>query len=61
VVQGVDVVLDLVGGDTQERWWAVLKLGGTLISTIQPLSEETAAAHGVRQQFSLRRRRLAKC
>ena len=51
VVRAVDVVLDTVGGDTQQRSWAVLKPGGILISTIQPPSEETAVAHGVRQQF----------
>jgi NADPH:quinone reductase-like Zn-dependent oxidoreductase len=50
-VRDVDVVLDLVGGDTQQRSWAVLKPGGILISTVQPPAEETAAAHGVRQQF----------
>jgi NADPH:quinone reductase-like Zn-dependent oxidoreductase len=51
VVSDVDVVLDTVGGDTQERSWSVLKPGGILISTVQPPSEETAAAHGVRQAF----------
>jgi NADPH:quinone reductase-like Zn-dependent oxidoreductase len=51
VVSDVDVVLDTVGGDTQERSWSVLKPGGILISTIQPPSEETAAAYGVRQGF----------
>jgi NADPH:quinone reductase-like Zn-dependent oxidoreductase len=51
VVHDVDVVLDLVGGDTQARSWAVLKAGGILVATVQPPSEETAAAHGVRQQF----------
>jgi NADPH:quinone reductase-like Zn-dependent oxidoreductase len=51
VVRDVDVVLDLIGGDTQQRSWAVLKPGGMLISTIQQPSEETAAAHGVRQHF----------
>jgi NADPH:quinone reductase-like Zn-dependent oxidoreductase len=49
VVHDVDVVLDLIGGDTQERSWSVLKPGGILISTVQPPSEEKAAAHGVRQ------------
>jgi NADPH:quinone reductase-like Zn-dependent oxidoreductase len=29
-----DVVLDLVGGDTQARSWSVLKPGGTLASTV---------------------------
>lgn len=51
VVKDVDVVLDLIGGDTQERSWKVLKSGGILISTIQPPSEETASAHGVRAAF----------
>jgi NADPH:quinone reductase-like Zn-dependent oxidoreductase len=49
VVEDVDVVLDTAGGDTQERSWGVLKPGGMLVSTIQQPSEETAAAHGVRQ------------
>ncbi len=44
----VDVVLDTVGGDTQERSWKVLKPGGILISTIQAPSPEMAAAHGAR-------------
>ncbi|MDR6496495.1 NADPH:quinone reductase-like Zn-dependent oxidoreductase [Paraburkholderia terricola] len=29
-----DVVLDLVGGDTQARSWSVLKPGGILVSTV---------------------------
>jgi NADPH:quinone reductase-like Zn-dependent oxidoreductase len=51
VVRDVDVVLDTVGGDTQQRSWSVLKPGGMLVSTIQPPSEETATAHGVRQHM----------
>jgi NADPH:quinone reductase-like Zn-dependent oxidoreductase len=51
VVKDVDIVLDTIGGDTQERSWGVLKPGGILISTVQPPSPETAAAHGVRQAF----------
>jgi NADPH:quinone reductase-like Zn-dependent oxidoreductase len=49
VVKDADIVLDLVGGETQQRSWKVLKPGGILISTVQPPSAETAAAHGVRQ------------
>ena len=52
VVHDVDVVMDNVGGETQERSWAVLKPGGILISIVQPPSEETAAKYGVRQQFA---------
>ena len=48
-VHDVDVVLDTIGGDTQQRSWSTLKRGGILVSVIQPPSEETAAAHGVRQ------------
>jgi NADPH:quinone reductase-like Zn-dependent oxidoreductase len=49
VVHDVDVVLDTIGGDTQERSWTTLKRGGILVSVIQQPSAETAAAHGVRQ------------
>jgi NADPH:quinone reductase-like Zn-dependent oxidoreductase len=51
VVRDVDVVLDLIGGDTQQRSWSLLKPGGILISTIQAPSEEMATNHGVRQHF----------
>lgn len=45
----VDLVLDLVGGETQERSWKVLRPGGALVSTLQAPSQEAATAHGVRQ------------
>ena len=51
VANNVDVVLDLMGGETQQRSWKVLKPGGILISTVQPPSEETALAHSVRKGF----------
>ncbi len=35
-VSGVDVVLDILGGDTRERSWGVLKPGGILVSTVPP-------------------------
>ena len=48
-VKDVDVVLDLVGGDTQERSWKVIKPGGILVtSQAMPASQEVAEAHGVR-------------
>lgn len=46
--RGMDVVLDTIGGDTQERSWKVLKRGGILVSLVQPPSEKAAADHGVR-------------
>jgi NADPH:quinone reductase-like Zn-dependent oxidoreductase len=48
VAREVDVVLDTVGGETQERSWKVLKRGGVLVSLVQPPSPEKAAAHGAR-------------
>ena len=47
----VDIVLDIVGGDTLERSWTILKPGGILVSTVEPPSEETALSKGVRQHF----------
>ena len=47
----VDVVLDTIGGETQERSWQVLKRGGVLVSLVQPPPAEKAAAHGVRGFF----------
>jgi NADPH:quinone reductase-like Zn-dependent oxidoreductase len=51
VVQPVDLVLDTLGGDIQERSWKVLKRGGILVSVVNPPSAETASAHGARQAF----------
>lgn len=46
-VSGVDVVLDLVGGDTQARSYAALRTGGRLVSTVMPPDEAIAKARGV--------------
>src|ERR1700745_77907 len=43
----VDVVFDLIGGDTQRRSFLVLKEGGHLVSAVQPVSQEEAAMHHV--------------
>ena len=43
----VDVVFDLVGGDTQKRSFLVLKEGGHLVSANQPVSQEETARHRV--------------
>lgn len=40
-------MLDLVGGDTQQRSFAVLKKGGYLVATSQPPSPQEAAKYGV--------------
>jgi len=43
----VDMVFDLVGGDTQKRSFLVLKEGGHLVSATQPVSQEETAMHRV--------------
>jgi len=43
----VDMVFDLIGGDTQKRSFLVLKEGGHLVATTQPVSQEEAARHRV--------------
>jgi NADPH:quinone reductase-like Zn-dependent oxidoreductase len=48
VVKDIDLVFDLIGGETQERSWAVLKKGGILVSTLTEPSQEQAAAHSAR-------------
>jgi NADPH:quinone reductase-like Zn-dependent oxidoreductase len=42
-VHDVDLVLDLIAGQTQERSWGVLKRGGTLVSTLGQPSPEKAS------------------
>jgi NADPH:quinone reductase-like Zn-dependent oxidoreductase len=44
----MDMVFDLIGGETQDRSWAVLKKGGILVSTLNAPSPEKAAEYGVR-------------
>ena len=53
VVSDVDIVLDTMGGDTQERSWQVIKPGGIMVSLLgfSPASMEAAAARGVRAEM----------
>jgi len=47
--EGIDGVLDTVGGETRERSWALLRKGGFLASLLPPPPDEaTAARYGVR-------------
>jgi NADPH:quinone reductase-like Zn-dependent oxidoreductase len=48
VANKIDIVLDTIGGETQERSWLVLKKSGVLISSVQPPSEQKARRFGVR-------------
>lgn len=51
LVKDVDVVLDLVGGATQEKSFTVLKKGGLLLSTVSPPSKDKATEYGVTAVF----------
>jgi NADPH:quinone reductase-like Zn-dependent oxidoreductase len=51
VVHDADVVLDTIGGDTQEHSFKALKKGGILVSIVQPPSQELATKYGVRALF----------
>jgi NADPH:quinone reductase-like Zn-dependent oxidoreductase len=54
VVHGVDVVFDMVGGDTLQRSWQVIKPGGVLVSIVSPpppAAVATAMAKGQDVRF----------
>jgi NADPH:quinone reductase-like Zn-dependent oxidoreductase len=48
VAHKIDIVLDTLGGEMQERSWPVLNKGGVLISLVEPPSEQQANQFGVR-------------
>jgi NADPH:quinone reductase-like Zn-dependent oxidoreductase len=49
VIHEVDFVFDTVGGDTLQRSWQVIKLGGVLVSTVSPpLPADVVKGHDVR-------------
>jgi NADPH:quinone reductase-like Zn-dependent oxidoreductase len=47
-VRDVDLVFDLVAGETQERSWNVLRPGGVLVSTLSEPSQQQAKQHQAR-------------
>jgi len=51
VARDIDIVLDTLGGATQEASWTTMRKGGLLVSTAMPPSPERAAAAGVRAAF----------
>ncbi|KQW31178.1 NADPH:quinone oxidoreductase [Rhizobium sp. Root274] len=50
-VSDADVVLDTIGGDTQQKSFGVLRRGGKLITIVSPPDETLAKAHGVEAAF----------
>lgn len=54
-VSVADLVLDLVGGDTQDRSWSVLRRGGRMVSTVsQPDAMRAREIGGEGMRFSTR-------
>jgi len=51
VARDIDIVLDTLGGATQEASWITMRKGGILVATAMPPSPERAAAAGVRAAF----------
>lgn len=49
-LKDLDLVFDLIGGDTQERSLKVIKKGGRLITTVQPKYQEEAKAKGIHME-----------
>lgn len=49
--EGVDLVLDLVGGDILDRSWSVLKRGGTIVSIVEDPSVRAPEGSNVRSVF----------
>lgn len=47
-VSDMDLVYDLIGGETQTRSWDVLKPGGIIVSTLGEPSQEEARKRGMR-------------
>jgi NADPH:quinone reductase-like Zn-dependent oxidoreductase len=52
-VRDVDAVIDLVGGETQNRSFQVLRRGGKLISAVSRPDQHLAEVHGVEAAFFL--------
>ena len=49
--KNLDVVLDTVGGDTQQRSLRVLKRGGILVSVVSPVPETAQKRYGIRAAY----------
>lgn len=52
VVKDIDLVVDSVGGETEDRSWSVLKPGGILVALTQQPSETKAKEHKITAKFN---------
>jgi NADPH:quinone reductase-like Zn-dependent oxidoreductase len=44
----LDMVFDLIDGETRERSWGLIKKGGILVTTLSEPSQQEAEKHGIR-------------
>lgn len=51
LVKDVDLVIDLVGGETQAKSFGLVKEGGKLLSAVMPPSEELVQQHHITAKF----------
>jgi NADPH:quinone reductase-like Zn-dependent oxidoreductase len=58
-VSEADAVVDLVGGETLKRSYDVVKRGGTLATTVQPIDESAAERAGIHAVHVVMRRNAA--
>ncbi len=47
----IDVVIDTIGGETQQKSFGVMRAGGILVATAMPPDEDLAKAHNVKAAF----------
>jgi NADPH:quinone reductase-like Zn-dependent oxidoreductase len=50
-VPEVDLVIDTIGGETQQRSWKICKSGGAMLSLVEAPSAEEGSARGVRHEL----------
>lgn len=50
-LRDMDLVLDTIGGEVQDKSWKTIKPGGRLLSIVQTPDEAVAASHGVTASF----------
>lgn len=52
-LRDVDVVLDTIGGDIQEKAFKVMRRGGILVSTASAPNQESAGRYGIKCEYVL--------
>jgi len=58
-VSGLDAVVDLVGGETLARSYPLVKRGGVLVTTVQPIDASVANRAGIRAVHLVMKRNAA--